>query len=37
MNHFKGMLILNLKNGFDIKQVYTNDSGQTKIIFEKEI
>ena len=37
MNHFKGMLILNLKNGFDIKQVYTNDNGQTKIIFEKEI
>ena len=37
MNRFKGMLILNLKNGFDIKQVYTNDNGQTKIIFEKEI
>ena len=31
------MMILNLKNNFDIKQVYTNDSGQTKIIFEKNI
>lgn len=37
MNRFKPMLILNLKNGFDIVQVYTNDSGQTKIIFEKAI
>ena len=37
MNHFKPMIILNLKNGFDIKQVYTNDLNQTKIIFEKEL
>lgn len=37
MNRFKSMMILNLKNGFDIKSVYTNDSGQTKIIFEKDI
>lgn len=37
MNRFKPMLILNLKNGFDIVQVYTNDSGQTKIIFEKAL
>ena len=37
MNRFKPMMILNLKNGFDIKQVYTNGSGQTKIIFEKNI
>ena len=37
MNRFKPMIILNLKNGFDIRQVYTNDSGQTKIIFEKEL
>lgn len=37
MNRFKPMIILNLKNGFDIKQVYTNDSGQTKIIFEKDL
>ncbi len=37
MNRFKPMLILNLKNGFDIVQVYTNDSQQTKIIFEKKL
>ena len=37
MNRFKPMLILNIKNGFDIVQVYTNTSGQQKIIFEKEI
>lgn len=37
MNRFKPMMILNLKNGFDIKQVYTNKSGQTKIIFEKDV
>ena len=35
MNRFKPMIILNLKNGFDIVQVYTNDSQQTKIVFEK--
>ena len=37
MNRFKPMMILNLKNGFDIVQVYTNDSQQTKVIFEKEL
>lgn len=37
MNRFKPMMILNLKNGFDIVQVYTNDSGQTKIVFEKNL
>ncbi len=37
MNRFKPMMIMNLKEGFDIKQVYTNDKGQTKIIFEKAI
>ncbi len=37
MNRFKPMLIFNLKNGFDIVQVYTNDSNQTKIVFEKTI
>ena len=37
MNRFKPMMILNLKNGFDIVQVYTNDSGQTKIVFEKDL
>ncbi|AUC16657.1 hypothetical protein BTO06_16545 [Tenacibaculum sp. SZ-18] len=37
MNRFKPMLILNLKNGFDIVQVYINEKGQQKIVFEKEI
>ena len=37
MNRFRPMMILNLKNGFDIVQMYTNDVGQTKIIFEKEL
>lgn len=37
MNRFKPMIILNLKNGFDIVKVYTNDSNQTKIIFEKNL
>ncbi|CAM1341326.1 GNAT family N-acetyltransferase [Tenacibaculum amylolyticum] len=37
MNRFKPMLILNLKNDFDIVQVYTNSTGQQKIVFEKEI
>lgn len=37
MNKFRPMMILNLKNGFDIVQVYTNDSGQTKVVFEKEL
>ena len=37
MNRFKPMLILNLKNGFDIVQVYTNEKGQQKIVFEKKV
>lgn len=37
MNRFKPMMILNLKNGFDIIQVYTNDGGQTKVVFEKKL
>ena len=37
MNRFKPMLILNLKTGFDIVQVYINEKGQQKIVFEKEI
>ena len=35
MNQFKPMMILNLKNGFDIINIYTNTKGQTKIVFEK--
>jgi GNAT superfamily N-acetyltransferase len=37
MNKYKPMIILNLKNGFDIVQVYTNSKNQTKIAFEKSI
>lgn len=37
MNQFKPMIILNLKRGFDINEVYTNVKGQTKIIFEKKL
>ena len=37
MNSYKPMMILNLKNGFDITKVYTNTKGQTKIVFEKMI
>ncbi len=35
MNQYKTMMILNLKNGFDITKVYTNTKGQTKIVFKK--
>jgi len=37
MNHFKPMMILNLKNGFDVSNIYTNTKGQTKIVFDKAI
>ncbi len=36
MNAFKPMMILNLKNGFNIINVYTNAVNQTKIVFEKQ-
>lgn len=37
MNKYKSMMILNLKNGFDIVKIYTNKTGQTKLIFEKNL
>ena len=37
MNRFKPMMILNLKNGFNITKIYTNTKGQTKIVFEKSL
>ena len=37
MNQYKSMMILNLKRGFDIVKFYTNEKGQTKIVFEKLI
>lgn len=35
MNQYKSMMILSLKNGFDIVKYYTNTKGQAKIVFEK--
>lgn len=37
MNIYKPMMILNLKNGFDITKFYTNTKGQVKIVFEKQL
>lgn len=37
MNQYKPMMVLNLKNDFDITKIYTNSKGQTKIVFEKLI
>ena len=37
MNKYKPMMVLNLKNGFDITEIYTNAKGQTKIVFEKKL
>lgn len=37
MNQFKPMMILNLKNGFNIVHIYNNSSNQTKIVFEKHL
>jgi len=37
MNRFKPMMILNIKNGFNIVDLYTNSSNQTKIVFEKNL
>lgn len=36
-NSFKPMLILNIKNGFDIVEVYTDKQGEVKIILEKTL
>lgn len=36
-NWFKPMLILNLKNGFDIVDVYTDRKNEAKIILEKKL
>lgn len=36
-NSFKPMLILNIKNGFDIVEVYQDKKGETKIILEKAL
>ncbi len=37
MNRFKPMMMLNLKRGFDITKIYTNELGQTKVVFKKSL
>lgn len=36
-NKWQDMLILNIKNGFEIIGTYTNKNGETKIIMEKKL
>ena len=36
-NKWRNMLILNIKNGFDVIGTYTDDSGEPKIILEKKL
>jgi GNAT superfamily N-acetyltransferase len=36
-NKWKSMLILNLKNGFDVIGTYTDSKGEPKIILEKNL
>lgn len=36
-NSFKQMLILNIKNGFDIVAVYRNSRNELKIVLEKDL
>ncbi|KOP82948.1 hypothetical protein AMS60_10990 [Bacillus sp. FJAT-21945] len=36
-NKWRSMLILNIKNGFDIIGTYTDDEGEPKIILEKKL
>ncbi|QUW23623.1 GNAT family N-acetyltransferase [Sporosarcina sp. Marseille-Q4063] len=37
MNKWRSMLILNIKNGFDVIGTYNEDNGETKIILEKKL
>ena len=36
-NKWRNMLILNIKNGFDVIGTYTDDEGEPKIILEKKL
>ena len=36
-NQWRDMLIMNIKNGFDIIGTYTDDQGEPKIILEKKL
>ncbi|WP_442600088.1 GNAT family N-acetyltransferase [Neobacillus sp. D3-1R] len=37
MNKWRNMLILNIKNGFDVLDTYTDENGLHKIILEKNL
>lgn len=37
MNKWRSMLILNIKNGFDVIGTYSDENGETKIILEKNL
>ncbi|WP_404427926.1 GNAT family N-acetyltransferase [Ureibacillus chungkukjangi] len=37
MNKWRGMLILNIKNGFEIIETYTDENGLHKIVLEKNL
>lgn len=37
MNKWRGMLILNIKNGFNIVETYNDQNGRHKIILEKDL
>ena len=37
MNKWRSMLILNIKNGFDVIDTYTNEKGLNKIILKKKL
>lgn len=37
MNKWRNMLILNIKNGFNIIETYTDDNGLQKIVLEKTL
>lgn len=36
-NKWRNMLVLNIKNGFDVIGTYTDSSGESKIILEKSL
>ena len=36
-NHFKAMLVLNIKHGFDIVEVYKDSRNNLKIVLEKDL
>ncbi len=37
MNKWRSMLVLNIKNGFDVIDTYTDEKGLHKIILEKKL